>query len=289
MARVSTGRRRRTGPTIPVVRSALGPREDQYAVLAAWVKEVASPTDGLLDIGAGDGDDEYSSLIRPLVAHFAGVDPDSRSQQNPALDDWHPMTIETFATRLTSGAPGDGVSEPPAPFDLALAIYVAEHIDDPVAFLRGARSCLKSGGSLFVITPNLAHYFGAAAKTAMALRIDDRLLEALRRRQDRRERSGRAHPQCPDQRHHHQHALGDPAGHAAHFPMSYNMNTVRALGLAAEAAGFTALEVRHLENPAVFETYFSGRLRAIPRGYARVVHSLQVPGAFGTLICRLVN
>lgn len=283
MARVSTGRRRRAGPTIPVVRSALGPREDQYAVLAAWVKEVASPTDELLDIGAGDGDDEYSSLIRPLVARFAGVDPDSRSQQNLALDDWHPTTIETFATQLRTGAPGAGGSEAPAPFDLALAIYVAEHVDDPVAFLRAARSCLKSGGSLFVITPNLAHYFGAAAKTAMALRIDDRLLEALRRRQAQRGHSGRQHHA------HHQHDLGDPAGRAAHFPMSYKMNTVRALGLAAETAGFTALEVRHLENSAVFETYFPGRLSVIPRGYARVVHSLRVTAAFGTLICRLVN
>ncbi len=283
MARLPTGPRRRAGARIPLVRSALGPREDQYAVLAAWVKEVASPTDALLDIGAGDGDDAYSSLIRPLVARFAGVDPDSRSRQNPALDEWHPVTIEAFAARLTAAGGGAGDPGPPAPFDVALAIYVAEHIDDPVAFLSASRSCLRPGGSLFVITPNLAHYFGAAAKTAMALRIDDRLLDALRKHQDERQHSAR---------HHHPHHRHDGAAHggrAAHFPLSYKMNTVRALRLAAGRAGFSALEVRHLENSAVFETYFPGRLGAIPRGYARLVHGLGASAFFGTLICRLVN
>ncbi len=67
------------------------------------------------------------------------------------------------------------------------------------------------------------------------------------------------------------------------------MNTVAAIRRAAGVAGFSSLEVRHLENPAVFETYFPGRLTAIPRGYSRLVHRLGLEGAFGTLICRLAN
>jgi SAM-dependent methyltransferase len=282
MPRLSTKSRGRAGAGIPVVTSALGHREDQFTVLADWVKEVATPADALLDIGAGDGDDEYASLIRPLVARFVGVDPAGRSEQHPALDEWHPMTIEAFADRTRSGEGGNDGNEQPATFDLALAIYVAEHVDDPVAFLSASRSCLKPGGSLFVITPNLRHYFGVTAKAAMALGIDDRLLEALRRRQDRRPGLESGHRR----QHEHHHAHG---GSAAHFPMSYKMNTVRALRLAAGKAGYKALEVRHLENAAVFETYFPGRLVAIPRAYARLVHRLCLKALFGTLICRLVN
>lgn len=268
---------------MPVTRFALESHEDQYAVLAGWVGEVASPADALLDIGAGDGDDEYSSQIRPLVGRFVGVDPDARSEQNRALDEWYPMNIEAFAAKLTTTGrgqrPSEDLPESPAQFDVALAVYVAEHIEDPVAFLSACRSCLRPGGSLFVVTPNLWHYFGAGAKVAMTLRIDDRLLAALRRHQD-----GRGHHD-----HHGHRADADHTGLAAHFPMSYRMNTVRAMGLAALEAGFSALEVRHLENPAVFETYFPGRLVAIPRTYARLVHRLRLEAAFGTLICRLVN
>src|ERR1700722_2196145 len=99
------------GAALVVSASALRPQEDQYAVLAGWVAEIATPADVLLDIGAGDGDDEYSSLIRPLVGRFVGVDPDGRSQHNPALDEWHATSIESFAGRFASGANGDHAGE----------------------------------------------------------------------------------------------------------------------------------------------------------------------------------
>jgi hypothetical protein len=57
----------------------------------------------------------------------------------------------------------------------------------------------------------------------------------------------------------------------------------------AREAGFSSLEIRHLENPAVFETYFPGRSVAFPRWYSRAVHRLGRPELFGTFICRFVN
>jgi hypothetical protein len=123
---------------------------------------------------------------------------------------------------------------------------------------------------------------------SMALGIDDRLLQALRRRKGR-SGSGAQNGDEEAQRHHHGHQHHHHSGQAAHFPMAYKMNTVRTVRGAAAKAGFGALEVRHLENAAVFETYFPGRLVAIPRAYSRLVHRLRLESAFGTLIFRLVN
>jgi len=264
------------GSSLLVRSRLLGASEDQYDVLARWVAEVACTTDSLLDIGSGDGDDEYFSLIRPRVGRFVGVDPDPGGSAHTGLDDWHEMDLETFAARFVADAtdrapaPANTEPAPPAPagdsdqFDLALAVYVLEHVTDPAAFFAAARACLRPGGSLFVITPNLWHYFGLLAKGAMALGIADRLLARLRT----------AHPGHE---------------HTAHFSVEYRANSLRALKRFGSEAGFSALEIRHLENSAVFEAYFPGRTVAFPRWYSRSVHRLGRPQLFGTLICRFTN
>jgi hypothetical protein len=58
--------------------------------------------------------------------------------------------------------------------------------------------------------------------------------------------------------------------------------------LGAEA-GFSSLEIRHLENPAMFENYFPGESVRFPRWYSRMMHRIGRPELFGTLICRFVN
>lgn len=253
------------GNNFPVRSRLLATSEDQYDVLARWVAEVASPADSLVDIGAGDGDDVYFPLIRPLVGRVVGVDPEPHTSAHAGLDEWHQTSIEAFATRfIADPARMPSSAHETDRFDLALAIYVVEHVREPAAFFGAARACLRAGGSLFVITPNLWHYFGLLAKGAMALGIEDRLLGALLA----------AHPA------HH---------HAAHFSVAYRANSVRALRRFGSEAGFLALEIRHLENPAVFETYFPGRSVAFPRWYSRSVHRLGKPELFGTLICRFIN
>jgi len=241
---------------------ALGASDDQYDVLARWVAEVATTSDSLLDIGAGDGDDNYLGRIRPLIGRVVGIDPDPHGAANARLDEWHQATIEAFALER-AGRSAE------AAFDLALAVYVVEHVAEPLAFFRAARECLRPGGSLFVVTPNLWHYFGVAAKASMALGVEDRLLRAIRARHTGHQ-----------QRQHE---------HVAHFPVAYRANSVRALARVGNGAGFSELEIRHLENPAVFETYFPGRFVAFPRWYSRAVHRVGRPELFGTLICRFVN
>lgn len=223
----------------------------------------AGPVGGsLLEIGSGDGDDAYFSLVRPFFSRMEGVDPDPAGADHRGLDARHEFTIEEFA------AGGEGHER----FDAALAVYVVEHVADPVAFFSAIRSCLRPGGSVFGITPNLWHYFGLVAKGAAVLGLEDRLLGALQS----------AHVG------HSAHTAGH--GHSArHFPVAYRANSVPALRLAGGAAGYSSLEIRHLDNPAVFEMYFPGRTVAFPRGYSRLVNQLALPALFGTMIFRFVN
>ncbi len=266
---------------IPVDSQVLGVSEDQFEALARWIAEIAAPTDALLEIGAGDGDDKYFDLVRPLVGRVVGVDPDPNSSRHAGLDEWHQTTVEEFSLRLdpaavepaaAKGVPGATATVPPrsraahgsGPYDLALAVYVVEHVANPVGFFQAARTCLRPGGSLFVVTPNLWHYFGVLAKAATALGVEDRLLEALRA--ERPEHHG-----------------------VAHFSVAYRANSVSTLRRLGHEAGYSALEIRHLDNPAVFEAYFPGWSVAFPRWYSKMVHRIGRAELFGTLICRFVN
>jgi 2-polyprenyl-3-methyl-5-hydroxy-6-metoxy-1,4-benzoquinol methylase len=163
------GRSRRTAG-LTVHSEKLAASDDQFDVLARWLAEIASPGDSLLEIGSGDGDDHYFSLIRPLVGRIVGVDPDPHGAGHAGLDEWHQTGIESFATNLDRGG---------ALFDIALAVYVVEHVAEPAGFFGAAQSCVRPGGSLFVVTPNLWHYFGAAARVSMELGVADRLLGAV--------------------------------------------------------------------------------------------------------------
>ncbi|MDA8038752.1 MAG: methyltransferase domain-containing protein [Actinomycetota bacterium] len=240
-------------PRLQLHRRGLGATEDQYAVLRDWVAELASPGCRLLDVGAGDGDDGYAALLRPLVAEVVGVDPDPGIRRNVLLDRRYEMPVERFAANRLE-----------EPFELAVAVYVAEHVSHPAAFLGSVRACLRPGGSLILVTPNLWHYFGLAAKSTMVLGLDDALLRFARA----------SHPG---------HA------HVAHFRVAYKMNSGAALEREAASAGFVSGEIRYLENPAIFETYFPTRLSWLPRGYSSAVHRLGLEALYGTVLCRLVT
>lgn len=113
-----------------------------------------------------------------------------------------------------------------------------------------------------MLTPNRWHYFGIAARTTSWLGVDETVLALLKRAHRGR-------------------------GRAEHYQLVYRMNSLRSLRRYAERAGFARLEVRHLDNPAVFQYYFPGPAAALPVWYSRVVYSLGLSGLFGTLLCRL--
>jgi SAM-dependent methyltransferase len=147
-------------------------------------------------------------------------------------------------------------------FDVALCIYVVEHVERPQAFFEAVRSLLGPGGSCFGVTPNLLHYFGLASAAATRLGIEDRLLHKVR---------------SPD------------LIEAYHSPVRYRCNTTRQLRSAARRAGFRQSEFRVLEQAAMFETYFPPSLQWWPRGYSRIVNRWAPGELFGTLLFRMTT
>lgn len=229
---------------------ALPAGSDQFESLCAWVAESCTGSEVLLDIGAGDGDDVYAARIAPLVGRYVGVDPDPRSKANPALAEWFPMTVEEYASTHPDSA------------DLAIAVYVAEHVESPERFLQAARACLRAPAALYLLTPNLWSYFAPVSLLTSRLGLEGRLLRLLRSH----------HPEL---------------GHVGHFPPRYRLNSATTIARLARRAGFGAVEVRHLEDPGIFESYFPGRLVALPRAYSRMVTRLGWQEIYGTLLVKI--
>jgi 2-polyprenyl-3-methyl-5-hydroxy-6-metoxy-1,4-benzoquinol methylase len=221
---------------------------DQYSAFEDWVRSHARPDAVLLDVGAGDGDQPYPTNLAPSVARIVGVDPDQGILGNERIDEGHHATLEDFAR------------DHPGEHDLAVAVYVVEHVPDPLAFTTALHRCLKPGGSAFLITPNRWHYFGALALGAQRLHLDEWLLHRLR-----------------DETHLHEH----------HFPIQYRMNSARAISRIAERVGFHTVEVRMVDEPGIYQPYFPTRLKSLPERYSELIHRRGWPGLAGTILARL--
>jgi SAM-dependent methyltransferase len=222
---------------------------DQYDELVGWVLDALPARAGLLEVGAGNGDVDYHARLRPHLDRYVGVDPDPGIAGNAWLDEAHRSTMEAWV-------PAGGS----ATFDAALAVYVVEHVADPVAFLAAVRARLSPGASFFLVTPNLWHYFGLTARATAALGVDEWLLRRLR---------------------------GDATTDEYHFPVRYRCNSVRALRRHGAAAGFRTVEIRAMEDPGVFQPYFPPRWRTLPERWSRLAYRMGRPELLGTLLARL--
>lgn len=225
------------------------PGVDQYDELLGLLERAVPPGATVLDIGAGHGDNAYSRRLAEHAGRVIGVDPDPRLADNPYV-------AESFAGTLQDYAATD-----PEPVSAATAVYVLEHLDEPASFFAAARACLAPGGSLVAVTPNLTHYFGLTAKAAAQLGFDDWLLGRLR------------DAELVEHYHH---------------PVGYRCNTIGALARLGAAAGFTALDVVHVDDPGVFTPYLPGPLSTLGRGWSTMVHATGAGRLYGTLVVRLV-
>ncbi len=113
------------------------------ARLEARVRAAAFPSARVLDIGAGRGG--VLELIWADVALAVGVDPDLASLRErrapiPAAQAW-----------------GDRLPLVAGQFDLALAVWVFEHLADPARTLTEIARVLRPGGRLIFLTPNRFH------------------------------------------------------------------------------------------------------------------------------------
>lgn len=240
------------------IRTTLGilpPDRDPFGELYSWVTATIDPIRSVVDVGGGGTLYDFTSRLRPVARRIVGVDPDPSVRQRPWFDDAYVGTVEHYARQAAHGERSDLGS-----FDLALCLFVLEHVDQPVGFLSAVRSLLRPGGACLGITPNLWHYFGLASMLASRAGLEDWLLRRLRS------------PELID---------------SYHCPVRYRVNTIRAITRAATRAGFESVEVRALDQVDAFETYFPNAVRWFPRGYSRLVNHLGKPSLFGTLLFRL--
>src|SRR5688500_14734092 len=92
------------------------PPKDTVAGFAQWVAGSCASGMRTLNIGAGKN---LSGGLRPVMrrmTYMVGVDPDPSIHDNPSLHERHQMSLEAFAA--------DHEGE----FDVALAVYVLEHV-----------------------------------------------------------------------------------------------------------------------------------------------------------------
>lgn len=227
----------------------LQPNTEQFAELLGWIDACHPGAPSILDVGGGGEFYDFPAGLRPRARRMVGVDPDPGVLRRPWLDDGYQSLVEDYAPEAREQ------------FDVALCVYVLEHVDAPGPFLEAVRSLLAPGGSCFGVTPNLWHYFGLASAGAARIGIENWLLHRLR-----------------------------PAEliEAYHSPVRYRCNTVRTLRATALNAGFRAVEFRVLEQAGMFETYFPASLRWAPRRYSRLVNRFGPPELFGTLLFRLL-
>lgn len=112
----------------------------------AYLEEVARRGGGpLLDVGIGTG--FYSRLalagVPGLAVHGYDV-----SESSCAFARWHAEAFQAGPRYRVERR--DVVADPPAPAPWLVSVEVLEHLEDPVAFLRGLRRLLAPGGKAFL-------------------------------------------------------------------------------------------------------------------------------------------
>lgn len=110
-----------------------------------------SPGDHILDAGCGAGKFFRMGLARQLGCHVVGADLSQNLRANSAIDSAVRANLKTLPFANNS-------------FDVVNCRLVIEHLDAPKAALQEFHRVLKPGGRLAIFTPNLLHYFGAAAR-----------------------------------------------------------------------------------------------------------------------------
>jgi len=97
----------------------------------------------IADIGCGGG--TFLDLVAPMARRTVAVEP-----------------FEGYHTSLRARGHcvfpelADYLQESPsAGLDVAVSFHVIEHVPDPIQFLRSMHGALRSGGSAFLVTPNI--------------------------------------------------------------------------------------------------------------------------------------
>jgi len=110
--------------------------------LVRFVPAPDAPASRLLDIGCGSG--TYMRLMRDLGWQVRGVEPDAGAVE----------TARKAGLDVRQGSMDDIDPALDGFFDVVTVGHVIEHTHDPIAALEAAYAVLKSGGLLWIGTPN---------------------------------------------------------------------------------------------------------------------------------------
>jgi SAM-dependent methyltransferase len=198
-----------------------------------WILEDAPENFRVLDIGANNS--KHCPEIQRIfdkASYVCGVDPDAKKlADNPFLDERHGSVLEEAP--LESEA-----------FDVALSVYVAEHVENPDLFLKAAFRALKPGASLYMLTPNAHHYFAIISGALKKAGMQDQVLKMVRDNEE----------------------VDD-----YHYPAFYKLNSPKTINAYAAEAGFTKAEYRYSEHIQDLDPYFPGPTKLFPRAWNRLV------------------
>jgi ubiquinone/menaquinone biosynthesis C-methylase UbiE len=224
---------------------------DRNDLLIDWIVDCVPRGSRILDIGANDG--SFCPQVNRIAKHanvFAGVDPDlAKLQRNPLLQERYASTLEDS-------------SIPDGSFDCAYAIYVLEHVQHHIAFMKAVARILKPGGSFFFITPNGTHYFAALSGMLARLNIQGAVLRLIR----------------PEQ-----------LVSAYHYPALYKLNRAEKLRHLGRSVGFSGFEFRYSEKLEELSCYFPGPFKLLPKVWQTLVRTSGRDWLLGNLMGRMVK
>lgn len=195
----------------------------------------------LMDIGCGGGFDNNAKLQRSIsqvAEQYIGIEPDTDIELQDIFTSAHRCFFEDS-------------SIDPESIDLAFAVMVIEHFENPKRFWDKVHSTLKKGGVFWGFTVDARHWFVFASFLAEKLAIKDWYLDRLhgKRGEERYENYG----------------------------VFYRSNTPQQIKKLTSA--FTSSVILDFYRVGQMDYYLPDKLRWLGRAYDRVAIRMGWPGS----------
>lgn len=216
---------------------------------ARWVAESTPEGASVLNVGGGCNASGRFPAITRRAQTLVVVDPSARVLGNTHADERHQLTLEEFARDHAHL------------FDVAFAVFVLEHVTDPVAFTDAAAKVLKPGGAFLAITLNQWHYFGLMTRATSRLGLNEWLLRQVR------------DPHKVDE---------------YHFRTEYRINSIGSVSKQLARAGFSQVEFRMFDQPRMYEPYLPKPVKGFATTWNAAAYRLGRPGLMGHLTFKAV-